>query len=67
MLFNMVIFGSAVYSAPLYPEPIGNVNDYVGKLTQSDKDNLDALVDSVLEQTGVVFAVAVVDSHEASL
>ncbi|MGI6660443.1 MAG: TPM domain-containing protein [Bacillota bacterium] len=59
----IVSAGSLAYPASLYPEPNGNINDYVGVLTQSDIDGLNALVDAVLEQTGVTFAVAIVSEH----
>lgn len=62
-LIIVVLVGSLGHLAPLYPDPKGNINDYVGVLTQSDKDSLDALVDSVLKQTGVTFAVAIVSGH----
>lgn len=63
VLAVVVLVGSLAQTAPLYPEPQGNINDYVGVLTQSDKDNLNALVNAVLEQTGVTFAVAIVSGH----
>ncbi|HHY16714.1 MAG TPA: TPM domain-containing protein [Firmicutes bacterium] len=50
-------------SSTVYPNPKGNVNDYAGVLTTSDLENLNALVDSVLRQTGVTFAVAIVPDH----
>ncbi len=62
-LVILVFAGNAAVSAALYPEPVGNINDYVGVLTQEDKSNLNALVDLVLNQQGVTFAVAIVDDH----
>ncbi len=47
-------------SASKYPQAAGNINDYVGVLSQDDRVNLEALVNSVLEQTGATFAVAIV-------
>ncbi|MGE5580525.1 MAG: TPM domain-containing protein [Bacillota bacterium] len=63
VLASMVLPGLA-WAAPTYPEAKGNVNDFAGVLTPTDKANLDALVQSLLDQTGAVFAVAVVDSLE---
>ncbi len=62
-LIAACLVGSLAFSAPLYPEPTGNINDYVGVLTESDLENLNTLVDSVLGQTGVTFAVAIVSGH----
>ncbi len=47
-------------SASKYPQAVGNINDYAEVLSQDDKTNLEALVNSVLEQTGAAFAVAIV-------
>ncbi|MEX0974792.1 MAG: TPM domain-containing protein [Bacillota bacterium] len=52
-----------VWAAPTYPNAVGNVNDFAKVLSVDDKANLDALIDSVLEQTGAVFAVAVLEDH----
>ena len=46
-----------------YPKATGNINDYAGVLTRSDKENLEALVNAVLKQTGTTFAVAIVNDH----
>ncbi|QUL99142.1 MAG: TPM domain-containing protein [Candidatus Fermentithermobacillus carboniphilus] len=51
------------FAEPRYPEPTGNINDYVGVLSRSDIANLNALVDAVLRQTGVTLAVAIVENH----
>lgn len=63
VLASMVLPALA-WAAPTYPEARGNVNDFAGVLTDTDKTNLDALVQSLLDQTGAVFAVAVIDSLE---
>lgn len=62
-MIAVCLVGSLAFSAPLYPEPAGNINDYVGVLTESDLENLNTLVDSVLGQAGVTFAVAIVSGH----
>lgn len=46
-----------------YPKPVGNVNDFVGVLSSEDIANLDALIQSVFNQTGVTYAVAIVDTR----
>lgn len=48
---------------PSYPDPVGNVNDYAGVLTSRDKQDLNALIDAVLNQTGTTFAVAIISDH----
>lgn len=62
-LIIVVFICFSVSAAPVYPEPTGNVNDYVGVFTESDIQSLNALVDAVLQQTGITFAVAVVPGH----
>ena len=59
------VFLAASYtgSEVSYPLPIGNINDYVGVLSDADTELLEGLVDAVLSQTGVTFAVAIVESH----
>ncbi|HHY76272.1 MAG TPA: hypothetical protein GX500_05825 [Firmicutes bacterium] len=57
----VMVAGSAAFAA--YPQPTGNINDFVGVLSSEDKTNLDALVNAVLDQTGVTFAVAIVPDH----
>lgn len=59
-----VILPGVVFAAPEYPEAVGNINDFAGVLSAEDETNLDALVDSVLDQTGATIAVAVLDSLE---
>ncbi|NLC15996.1 MAG: TPM domain-containing protein [Firmicutes bacterium] len=63
VLAIILLADSPAYQEAFYPDPKGNINDYVGVLTQSDIDNLNALADAVLEQTGVTFAVAIVSGH----
>lgn len=46
-----------------YPKAAGNINDYAGVLTKSDKANLEALADAVLKQTKATFAAAIVKDH----
>ncbi len=58
------VLPKVILAAPEYPDATGNVNDFAGILSSEDKANLDALVDSVLSQTGVTFAVAVLEDHE---
>lgn len=62
-MIAVCLVGSLAFSAPFYPEPAGNISDYVGVLTGSDLENLNNLVDSVLGQTGVTFAVAIISGH----
>jgi len=67
-IFGVLLMAVAIlflpgFSEPTYPKPSGNINDYAGVLTKEDKNNLNALVDAVLKQTGVTFAVAIVDDH----
>lgn len=50
-------------SNDLYPEPIGNINDYAGVLSDADVESLQNLVDVVLQQTGVTIAVVIVEDH----
>ncbi len=57
------LVGSVAFLPLFIPEPAGNINDYVGVLTESDLENLNTLVDSVLGQAGVTFAVAIVSGH----
>ncbi len=68
-LLILVLLGVAVFAsgttrafAASYPKPVGNVNDFVGVLSTNDEANLNALVGAVLEQTGVTFAIAIVDN-----
>jgi len=63
LVFVLSILGSVAFAGPQYPKPKGNVNDYVGVLNKSDLDNLNALADAVLRQTGATFAVAIIDNH----
>ena len=49
-------------SSTSYPVPVGNINDYVGVLSLEEIDRLESLAQAVLEQTGVTFAVAIVDN-----
>lgn len=53
-----------VLAAPVYPEAAGNVNDFAKILSSEDRKNLDALIDSVLDQTGATLAVATLANHE---
>lgn len=64
VLVMVVVLASGLTgaAAPKYPTPVGNINDFSGVLTADDEANLNALVASVLEQTGVTFAVAIVDN-----
>lgn len=62
-LIAVVALGTVGYSAPQYPKPVGNVNDYCGVLSDDHVARLDALIDAVLEQTGVTFAIAIVKDH----
>lgn len=57
----VVVAASSVYAA--YPKATGNINDFAGVLTGEDKANLEALVNAVLDQTGVTFAVAIIEDH----
>lgn len=50
-------------SNELYPEPIGNINDFAGVLSEADVQSLQNLVDVVLQQTGVTIAVVIVEDH----
>lgn len=65
VLVMIVVFLTIMASpvAAAYPKATGNVNDYAGVLTGTDKANLNALVDAVLGQTGTTFAVAIVEDH----
>ena len=63
VLAILVLVDSRAFGAATYPEPKGNINDYVGVLTLSDIANLNALVNAVFEQTGATFAVAIVPDH----
>ncbi len=57
----VVIAASTGFAA--YPKPTGNINDYAGVLTATDKANLEKLVNAVLEQTGTTFAAAIIKDH----
>jgi uncharacterized protein len=63
LVFIFLLCGSMWGASSRYPEPEGNVNDYAGILSQNDLENLNALINSVLEQTGVTFAIAIVEDH----
>ena len=58
---------SRAFGAATYPEPKGNINDFVSVLTLSDIANLNALVNAVFEQTGATFAVAMPDHGDESI
>ena len=62
--FLSAVLPGVVWAAPEYPDAVGNVNDFAGVLSTEDEANLNALVDSVLDQTGVTFAAAVLENHD---
>ncbi|MFA6654937.1 MAG: TPM domain-containing protein [Bacillota bacterium] len=60
--FASICEASGMSSSTSYPVPVGNINDYVGVLSLEEIDRLESLAQAVLEQTGVTFAVAIVDN-----
>ena len=59
----LAVLPAVAWAAPTYPDAVGNVNDFAKVLSNDDKANLDALIDSVLKQTGATFAVAILGDH----
>jgi len=59
-LVSFLVLASWTSVLAAYPEPKGNVNDYVGILTDAQVQELESFVDVVLSKTGATFAVAIV-------
>lgn len=53
-----------LFAAPFYPDPEGNINDYVGVLTAEEKARLEALVDVLWAKTETALAVAIIRTTE---
>ncbi|MBE3519579.1 MAG: TPM domain-containing protein [Firmicutes bacterium] len=52
------------FAAPFYPDPKGNINDYVGVLTAEETAKLEALADELWKKTETALAVAIIRTTE---
>jgi uncharacterized protein len=61
-LWFLITGPGTLLSAPSYPDPSGNINDYVGVLSSEEKARLNALADLLWEKTGTSLAVAIIET-----